>query len=1565
MLSCSPKDNSAGAAGVDAVDESRKDKADIPRFPYRFLFVPVRDPDLTPLDLKEEYHRIHAVMSTTDVNSMHTATLSSTWREVVREVHTRYPLILHFACHSDKKALKFFRQELVPETIVETLRSHNEEAKNLGKDQVQIVVFNACFSNGHAEKLKTVVDFAIGHKGELPDEDAIDFAHSFYSFLFRGRSLWNCLQLAKTHEGGYELHSNRDAEAFRLTMPQKRATEIITQEQDTAMVLFFKDNGLTDIARPLCEELRIANWKFEYLKHLTEESLDVLTKTKMYPHEKKLFWDLVSQKLKELSIRTAQLCSPGGDEAEFSEASTISESDTSDASDSEDDCCQKEVVIARNIGDKESFEIHIACFLQEFGRFSGNLQISIDDKGKVMQTEGNSKEPDEWTMCMLLWMKVVKDARMHEDWREQWQESLLSPSQDKLLRMLDKILRQGDVKVKYWDAAKVAVSRCKKKFASVIFLTDEIVRSCLPSVDACRRKWEKQVVRDWSSNTEDSSQILQRMNKFLWSEVESMQIITNVIETRSYICYMSMYKITSLILFQYLETYQKERNAKLMQESGTASTMCSIFHGFCMFASSSGRLFSLQDIDLRRLREIRRNLWTLACLPNRLLLLLGPVRRAQGLLEEDGRSLLSKHQKDKARECEEAITMEKGVHLQGPAGTGKSLVVIHVMLRELEKDRTCSVLFLLLSEDFVYLTARLISWMAKLKLMDDGLFSRILFCIRGDRGWDGPFWMTEGDGELRRKEMMEDPLHEEPSEFKFVVIEQAHCIFCDQEATEYIRTMEFDKATMVLTSDMSQAGTTNISYPQDLQVVELTEFVGNNQWPAPGLGVSSLLDVVEVEVKSAAEGQKKQTETTPCQQRGPTQRKMSFDHETEAALAIKDSTEQYDAEMKGKEKFSLTFSKESSLLETLSSRSSSASPAKITTSSQPSLSLKDEREAWIVLQQENDMLKAKISELEEDLRAARDANARLQEEADRGRHHEPSRTGKLRDAGASREKEQFHDKPRGAKSHSFEKVSGYNSKFSMEGGDEAIYGTVEEYHGGLIQRVGLPSKLEDLRQGMEDEHCNRTDSEEPFTPTNYSNSTTPKTEWQAATVAESRRRFSQGERVIRAWEELMEEERVKTARLRAEEVLALLLYTGTGENSRMIPARLTGGDRQVLRSGGASAGNKYATTIHCIVSGVIKLSKLTKLPPSRVVYRGLKGLRMPERFVQEDELGISGGVEYALLSTTGEVKVAVQYAGQETHPTVFEISCGAIDRGADLAFLSQYPKEHEMLYPPLSYLEVTRRPRLEEVEGQVVQVLPMKINANVTCSTIEETLGKRKQLYVALLENVREEVERDVEAVMRSARAQERLKHSPYDISEGHHKRLQESIVEECRKVVKMREALDGSWYNDDLKYVQAMEEATRLKEMAMSKIYYWLDCTTGDVECERVSKESMEVLYTRTISELHRKARSETGEVAEQQMAAEKACKMQGVWREQGESAVLAAAKKGQADMIAVLVIGGNEVNGRSADGSTALHMAAAQGHIHCLMALLRQHADVDARDNQGQTCAHAASRGGHIEAL
>ena len=97
---------------------------------------------------------------------------------------------------------------------------------------------------------------------------------------------------------------------------------------------------------------------------------------------------------------------------------------------------------------------------------------------------------------------------------------------------------------------------------------------------------------------------------------------------------------------------------------------------------------------------------------------------------------------------------------------------------------------------------------------------------------------------------------------------------------------------------------------------------------------------------------------------------------------------------------------------------------------------------------------------------------------------------------------------------------------------------------------------------------------------------------------------------------------------------------------------------------------EYVTTIHAIVSGIIKLAAIMKLPISRKVYRGLSGLQLPPEFWNQDDYGARGGVEFGIMSTTTHKDVAVQFTSNGTTPTVFEIEIGQVDRGAELSWIS-------------------------------------------------------------------------------------------------------------------------------------------------------------------------------------------------------------------------------------------------------------------------------------------------------
>ena len=102
--------------------------------------------------------------------------------------------------------------------------------------------------------------------------------------------------------------------------------------------------------------------------------------------------------------------------------------------------------------------------------------------------------------------------------------------------------------------------------------------------------------------------------------------------------------------------------------------------------------------------------------------------------------------------------------------------------------------------------------------------------------------------------------------------------------------------------------------------------------------------------------------------------------------------------------------------------------------------------------------------------------------------------------------------------------------------------------------------------------------------------------------------------------------------------------------------------------GGSSA---YRTTIHMISSGIVKLAESMRRPETRKIYRGLSGMKLPDCFYEEDQLGWKGAVEVAFMSCTLKREVALQYLGHGKMPIMFEIETSQIDRGGNLKWCSQ------------------------------------------------------------------------------------------------------------------------------------------------------------------------------------------------------------------------------------------------------------------------------------------------------
>ena len=286
---------------------------------------------------------------------------------------------------------------------------------------------------------------------------------------------------------------------------------------------------------------------------------------------------------------------------------------------------------------------------------------------------------------------------------------------------------------------------------------------------------------------------------------------------------------------------------------------------------------------------------------------------------------------------------------------------------------------------------------------------------------------------------------------------------------------------------------------------------------------------------------------------------------------------------------------------------------------------------------------------------------------------------------------------------------------------------------------------------MHDEHCASSDSTKPFTPSNYPTATTSEIEFYFvvdptdATLAKlklhgaplsmwpgTKGGMQASPREARSIESFRVQRAEVDARLQQVgeqplsdvEMFAVRIYTGPMFHKYGTPlaAALTRRASLVIRPPSMPRGrynttlrakvspdnpffksqakichnNTYKVSIAVLAAAVVKLGKIEQ---ARLVYRAPGGA-LPTSFWKRNESGVMGGLEAAFMSTTTNMKEALNYANRGSAKVLFEIRQGLVARGASVMWLSQYPTEAEITFPPLTALEMSG----SRIDGAVIIV---------------------------------------------------------------------------------------------------------------------------------------------------------------------------------------------------------------------------------------------------------------------
>merc|ERR1712194_586228 len=155
-------------------------------------------------------------------------------------------------------------------------------------------------------------------------------------------------------------------------------------------------------------------------------------------------------------------------------------------------------------------------------------------------------------------------------------------------------------------------------------------------------------------------------------------------------------------------------------------------------------------------------------------------------------------------------------------------------------------------------------------------------------------------------------------------------------------------------------------------------------------------------------------------------------------------------------------------------------------------------------------------------------------------------------------------------------------------------------------------------------------------------------------------------------------EQARTAGLKEWHVAALRVYTS------WVFKLINGPLRAEKNRNGFKETHPLAATL-LLIYEALKMLRGVHAGSTETVefWRGMKDLVLDEGY---DNFMLKGGTELGCMSTSVSKDIIGKYS-QSGCPLIFRVvSDGFMSRGADISWLSLFPTEKEVLYPPLTYL---------------------------------------------------------------------------------------------------------------------------------------------------------------------------------------------------------------------------------------------------------------------------------------